>query len=134
MVAAILEGESSAASAHRRLSRVMQEYRATGARQALPYAYGRLAQMSLRVGEPRRAKAEIEQGLACARRTRLVLFVPELLRVTGLVHRALGDRDRARTALTSAMTRARRMRARLFERRIARLFAGEMPGGPAAPH
>lgn len=141
------EGASDPETGISRIERAIQDYRRTGAGQALPYAMLLKAEVALSGGLTVLAARTADQGLILARAGGLYLYVGELLRVRAqaLMQSVdyVGDPiDEAELALSEAITLSVRQGTRVFAMRAAvallrhgedgSLTVGRLPARPAA--
>lgn len=111
------EGEAGISQIQRGLA----AYGSTGAHLFVPYFLSLLARACSSVGQAREGLGVIRDALARARRTRELVWEPELLRLEGELRLAASgeDRDGARDCFRRAIAIARRQHARSWELRAA---------------
>ena len=97
------------------IERALHDYRATGAVQALPYAYLQMARVQLRAGAANEAESTCLSGISCTLECGMKLYLPELHRTLGQAKLARGRKEEAAICFKAGVVAARQIRARRFE-------------------
>ena len=106
------------------MQRGLDDFRATGAGDDIPYWLALLAEARLAAGQPEAASRDLDEALALIRAGGPRVWEPEILRLRGEARLASGgDRDGAETDSLEALTAARRHQARSHELRAATALA-----------
>ncbi|WP_083681995.1 protein kinase [Archangium sp. Cb G35] len=105
-------------------------WRMTGLRAGMPHTLGLLAEVHLRLNEPREALLSVQEGLRWVEAVGERSYEAELHRIGAGAHRALGHAQEAHASLLEAVRIAREQGAGEFERHA--LLALERPAGPGA--
>jgi predicted negative regulator of RcsB-dependent stress response len=99
-----------------------------GLRAGMPHNLGLLAEVHLRLGQPREALLAVLEGLKWVEAVGERFYEAELHRIGGQARRALGHEAEARESFQHAVRIARVQGAREYERHIVLALASP-PGG-----
>jgi tetratricopeptide (TPR) repeat protein len=131
-----VEGARTPDKAALRITEAIDAYRATGARQALPYGYLLLGCILLRARRAEGALEALERAWSIGERHELRLYAAEILRLRARAEARLGaDRGRVAALLEQAVHLARGQGALTFAaraERTARRLTGKQGGEPPA--
>ena len=110
----------SPATAITRVTKALENYASTGAREGQPYGLAIVGSCHMIAGEPERAIHYFKNADALAERLGLAVYRPEIIRLSAESHLALGKREEASSCLNIAYELAERQGSRSLMLRIAR--------------